>query len=314
MTAKQLRASLDSGQIRNEYLLFGDEPLLIDRALEAIRNALKVDESFDQDRFSLTEATIEDIMAKLYLMPLISAKRLIIVVNLEDVHDRDLVDFADAVNRNNPGNCLVMVYLLKKDVKYYKNVFKRLSSIFSNAECVDVMPDRDTIKKWIQSKIRRDKLNLNESMVKYLEEEFGNDITGLKNEFDKIENYLHEAGTIDKNNMKDLSRGLCNFDRYEMVNAFLDGRAEALTIFEELQPYLRTNAILVDALVRGMLGSARTRDNGMQVSKTKFQDILEQLILVDRKIKTSSIFTRLQMELFILHNAGGFKNGVSYGR
>ena len=55
MKAKQLREELSSGQIRNQYLLFGDEPLLIDRALEAIRSTLKIDESFDQERFSLAE-------------------------------------------------------------------------------------------------------------------------------------------------------------------------------------------------------------------------------------------------------------------
>ena len=314
MKAKQLRESLSSGRLHNQYLLFGDEPLLIDRELAAIRDAIKVNESFDQDRFSLIDATVEDIIAKLFLMPLGSDKRLVIVTDLEDVHENDLTDFADNVNRSSVGNCLVMIYLVKKDVKSHKNLLRKLKSIFPNAECVDVMPDPNTIKKWIQSKIRRDKLNLNDSMVNYLEEEFGSDITGLKNEFDKIENYLHETGAIDKCNMRNLAKGLCNIDKYEMVNAFLNGGAEALTIFEELQPYVRSNAVLVDALTRGILGRVRARDNVMKVSKTKLQDILEQLILVDRKIKTSSIFIRLQMELFILHNAGGLKNGVSYGR
>jgi DNA polymerase III delta subunit len=176
------------------------------------------------------------------------------------------------------------------------------------------MPERNEIRKWIQSKIRRDNLNLDNTMVNYLEEEFSNDITGLKNEFDKIENYLHEAGSINSTNMRDLAKGLCDFDRYQVVNAFLDGHAGALRTFEEFQPYLQTNAVMVDAMTRGIVSRARGRAKTLRTSKEALQEVLEQLIVVDKKIKTSSIFTRLLMELFILHNAGTFRNGASYGR
>jgi DNA polymerase III delta subunit len=314
MTQRQLKESLKSGEIHSHYVLIGDEPILIDRALNSIKETLKVDESFDLDRFSLPDAAVTDIAAKLYLMPLSSEKRLLIVTNLEEVTDSDLRDFANVVGRSNPGNCLVLTYKIKKGKKYYQSILKKLAAEFPNAECIVVMPERNEIRKWIQSKIRRDSLNLDNTMINYLEEEFSNDITGLKNEFDKIENYLHEAGAISSANMKDLAKGLCDFDRYQVVNAFLDGRSEALRTFEEFQPYLPTNAVLVDAMTRGLVSRARGRVKTWRASKEALQEILEQLIVVDKKIKTSSNFTRLLMELFILHNAGTFRNGASYGR
>ncbi|KPL14133.1 hypothetical protein AMJ74_03990 [candidate division WOR_3 bacterium SM1_77] len=314
MTERQLKESLKNGEIHSHYVLIGDEPILIDRALKTIKDTLEVEESFDLDQFSLPDATVTDIATKLYLMPLCSKKRLLIVKNLEDVSERDLQDFANVVNRDNSGNCLVLTHQIKKGKKYYESILKKLAATFPKAECVVIMPDRNEIKKWIQSKIRRDGLNLNNAMVNYLEEEFSNDITGLKNEFEKIENYLHETGSIDSAHMKDLAKGLCDVDRYQVVDAFLDGRPEALRIFEELQPYLPTNAVLVDAMTRGIVSRARGRVKTIQTSKATLQEVLEQLTVVDRKIKTSSIFTRLLMELFILHNAGTFKNGASYGR
>jgi hypothetical protein len=99
-----------------------------------------------------------------------------------------------------------------------------------------------------------------------------------------------------------------------VVAAFLGGRSNALRIFEELQPYLASNAMMVDSLTRGILRRARGKGNTMQARKTTLQAILRQLIAIDRKIKTSSLFIRLSMELFFLHNAGAFKNGASYGR
>jgi DNA polymerase III delta subunit len=314
MTDRQLKESLGHGEIHNQYVLVATEPILIDRSLNAIKEALKVEESFDVDRFSLPDATIEDILSKLYLTPFISKKRVVIVGNLEDVSERELEDFADTVNHGDSGNCLVLTYLISKGTKHYDNILKKLAAIFPKAECIIGIPSRNEIKKWIQSKIRRDRLGLDDSMVAYLEEEFRNDITGLKNEFDKIENYLEEVGSIQASEMKDLAKGLCDSDRYRVADAFIDGHPGTLAMFEELQPYIPTNAVMVDALTRRMINRVRKKVGTLQASRTSLQEILDQLIIMDRKIKTSSIFTRLLMELFILHNAGIFMNGASYGR
>jgi DNA polymerase III delta subunit len=314
MTRRQLTQFLKNGEADNRYLLVGDEPILIDRALKDIKDTLKIEESFDMEYFSLSDGSLEDIVSKLYLVPLKSAKRLLVVKNLENVSDRELDDFANVVRRNRSSNCLVLIYQMKKDARKPNVILKRLDAVFLGFSIVLVGPEPGEVKKWIREAIRRDNLNLNNAMVNYLEHEFSNDITGLKYELEKIGNYLHEAGTIDAKNMKDLAQGLCNFDLYQMVDAFLDGRSEVLSIFEELQPYLQKNAVVVDALTRGIAYRAVGRNDLTGVSKTKLQEILKQLIAVDRRIKTSSIFTRLLVELFFLRNAGTFRNGAQYGR
>ena len=314
MTQRQLNESLKKGQIRNHYVLVGYEPILIDRAVNTIKETVKVEESFDLDRFSLPDSTVADIAAKLYLTPINSKQRLLVVKNLEEVSAGELQDFADFAKRDTSGNCLILTYLLKKGKDKYKSVLKNITTAFPEAEVVLIMPERNEIRRWIQSKIRRDSLNLDNAMVSYLEEEFGNDITGLKNEFEKIENYMYEVGSIDSGKMRDLARGLCDFNRYQVADTLLDGRAEALCRYEELRPYLASDAIMVDAFARGVVKRVRGKGKTVHASKAALQDVLAQLIVVDKKIKTSSIFTRLLMELFILHNAGTFRNGASYGR
>jgi DNA polymerase III delta subunit len=316
MKEKQLNESLKNGEIKSQYLLMGSEPILIERALGAIRDALGVEESFDVDRFILPEVTTDDVVAKLYLMPLASEKRLLIVKNLEDVSKRDLDEFAEIINQHKSANCLVMTYVLKKDVKYYAKDLKNVIALFPDARYVDFTPARNEIKKWIRSKVERDKMNLDDAMIDYLEEEFSNDITGLKNELAKIENYLEEVGSMDKDKMRDLAKGLCNFDKYQMADAFLGGHPSTLRIFEEQLPYVdkKSMIIMVDSLTRRIQRRASGAGNPLQARKTTLQEILKQLIAIDRKIKTSSIFIHLSMELFFLQNAGAFKNGVSYGR
>lgn len=314
MTDRQLKESLGKGEVHNQYLLVGAEPILIDRSLSHIKEAVKAEESFDIDYFSLPDATTEEILSKVYLMPLSSKKRLLIVKDLEEVSNRELDDFASAVSRGNPENCVVLTYELSKGMRNYDRTLKRLAELFPKAECVIHVTERNEVKKWIRSRIRRDHLGLDDSMVTYLEEEFSNDITGLKNEFEKIENYLEEIGSIQAGEIKALSKGLCDFDRYKVAYAFVDGRPETLEMFEELQPYIPSNAVMVDAVTRSIISRARSREKTLQATRTSLQDILDQLIAVDRKVKTSSNFVRLLMELFILRNVGIFRNGVPYGR
>jgi DNA polymerase III delta subunit len=314
MTERQLRESLKKGELRNQYLLAGEEPLLIDRALDMIKNAVHAEATLDTDTFSLPDVGLEGVMEKLFLMPFGSKQRLIIVKDLEEVLASELNEFARAISRNSSGNCLVLVYRLKRDSRAKKQKLKELHDIFSNAEDVFLGADSRTVKRWIQAKVKRDGLKISDSLIEYLEKEFSNDVTGLKNEFNKIDNYLYEAGNINRDGMRDLAKGLCDLSKYQVVNALMKGRSDTLQIFEELEPSLPSSAVLVDALTRGIVYRACGKDGVTQTNRATLVEVVEQLVTIDRGIKTSSIFERLLMELFILRNAGAFKNGVLYGR
>ncbi|MDH4210014.1 MAG: hypothetical protein OEV79_00990 [candidate division WOR-3 bacterium] len=314
MTERQLNESLASGEIHNQYLLIGDEPILLERALTSIKEKIKVEEPFDLDSFSLPDAGLDDIMAKLFLMPFGSDRRLVVVKGLDDLPDGEQEDFDRAVSSSKSSNCLVLIYRLDKDATAKKRALTKLERRFMHAEHVVLGTEQGKVRKWIQSAINRDNLKLGGVMVTYLENEFGNDVTGLKHELDKIKNYLHEAGSIDSNGMKDLAKGLCDLTKYEMVNSFMNGSSDALQVFEELQTTSPKSAMLVDALARGIVNRARRKDGVTHTNRTALVDVVAQLAMIDRKVKTSSIFERLSMELFILQNAGAFKNGVRYGR
>lgn len=314
MTEGQLKESLKKGEIHNQYLLAGEEPLLIDRALDMIKKAVHAEATLDTDTFSLPEVGLDAVMEKLFLMPFSSKQRLIVVKDLEEVLKDELNEFAETVSGNRSGNCLVLIYRLKRDSKSKRRKLKELHEIFPNAEDVFLAADNRTVKRWIQNRVKRDGLKLGDSLIEYLEKEFSNDVTGLKNELNKIDNYLYEAGNINRDGMRDLAKGLCDLSKYQMVKALMKGRSDALQIYEELEPSLPSNAVLVDALTRGIIYRACGKDGVAHTNRSTLVKVVEQLVAIDRGIKTSSIFPRLSMELFILRNAGAFKNGVIYGR
>lgn len=314
MNEREVRELLKKGEVYNQYILIGDEQLLIDNTVRTIKDASKVNESFDLDTFFISETPIEDIMSKFYLTPFASTQRFIIVKNLEELDYRALTNFAKFMNSTSSKNCLVMTYRVKKSEKKFDKVYKKIAGLFKNAKGVASCPNKALIHKWIISKVKRDNLNLSPSTIRYLEDEFSNDITGLKNEFEKIENYLYEAKTLDTDGIKDLAKGLCDFNKYQIVDAFLKGEGDSIKLLEELRPYLRSYAEIVDALTRGLVFYTQRNRDAFRFSKKSITSILDEIIKIDRRVKKSSYFANLMLELFFLKNANLFKKGAMYAR
>jgi DNA polymerase III delta subunit len=312
MNDRELREQLKDGRVHNQYLFIGTEPLLIENAVKAIKNTLKVDESFDYDSFSISETSVDDIVSKLYLSPFASTRRLVVIKNLEELDTKELGAFADAINVVRTNNCVILTYITSKEYQKYNN-YKRIANKFPHAEDITFIPDKKLIHRWIVAKIKKDNLNLSTSMIHYLEEEFSNDITGLKNEFDKIENYLHEAKSLNPDSMKDLAQGLCDFNKYHLVDTFLDGKPETFACFEELRPYLRSYAEIVDALTRGILNHIQRKGNVNETVHASAKGILDEVTDIDRKVKTSSFFVHLLLELLILHRLRLYAKGAVHG-
>lgn len=312
MDDQDVRTSIKNGDIRSQYLLLGSEPLIMEKTIQSIEEQLDIDRSFDHDTFSLPETPIEDVLSKLYSVAFASPRRFIIARNMEELDQKSLVGFADAINRTRNENCLVMTYLLSKDEKKVKSIEKKLQELFSNAQCVTYRTDKDQVRTWIAAKVKKDHLPLSTVMMQYLEDQFNNDVTGLKNEFDKIENYLAETSSISHEHIQDLAKGLCDCNVYQMIDGFLKGKAQSIALFEELQPYLRDYREIVGALAWGIMNHAQHAYSVLHTGKT-LRRILDEIAVLDRSVKAGSQFSTIRLELFFLRNAQVFRKGAVNG-
>jgi len=300
MTDRQFRETIGKGVIESHYLLASNEGLLIDNAIKAIKEALKVDESFDLDIFSLSETPIEEIASRLYITPLASARRLLVVRDLEELDNKDLISFADLIGNVKTDNCIVMVYRIEKEKRNVDNSYRKMLELMPALTSVIFTPDKELIHKLIINKVQRDNLKLSSSVIGYLEEEFKNDVTGLKNEFEKIDNYLHETKKSDIADIKDLAVGLCDFDRYVLADEFYDGKPMLVEHFERLKPYLSSYAEIVAALTWGLVRRLRAKKTRQVFSNAKVKEIVNDIVMIDRKTKRSSYFAHLLMDIFLM--------------
>lgn len=312
MTDRELREKLKQNKIASQYVLIGEEPLLIENAISAIKDTLNVEDGFDFESFSINEVPVNDIIAKLVTSPFLSARRMIIAKNLEELDKRELMQFAKTIAKISTQNCFIMTYRLDKHEKRQTGIWKNIGNLFPHAQCVMFESGKQHIHKWIVTKNKRDNLQLSPSTIHYLEEEFQNDITGLKNEFDKIENYLHEAKNLDGEAIRTLAKGLCDFNKYAVVDAYVKGNKNAFLLLEELKPYLNSCAEIVDALARSLLYFSQRlhNENALQTVKTTLCDIVD----IDHAVKRGSQFDYTMLELLFLKKDRMVKKGAKYGR
>jgi len=312
MDATTFYKEVEQGAVCTQYLLMGSEPLLIEKMVNKIKEVLHVNEAFDYDTVFAPDTSLDEVLAKYYSSPLSSSKRLIVLKNIEELDASTLSQYVDTFNNAPSQNCLVMTYRLDKHKKY-KATCKKLGSLFKNALCVNHQSDRRSVHKWIETKIKRDGLNIAPAMARYLEEEFKNDITGLKNEFDKIENYLSESQSLDAGTMQALAQGLSDVSKYYVVDTFLKGQNDTLVHFENLKPSLRSYAEIVYALVRGLMSYAERRYRPINFGKTTLSTLFGEIVTIDRRVKMGTQFGHLMLELFFLKNAHLFRKGALHG-
>ncbi|MEO0123132.1 MAG: DNA polymerase III subunit delta [candidate division WOR-3 bacterium] len=297
--------------IYNHYLIMSDEQILIDNMINDIKKALKINESFDFETCSIQEYDYSDIINKIFTSPFVSPKRMLVLKNIEKKKISELQEFADMLKNVPKSCCLIMVYYADKKLsrKRVSEDFKKVCEVFPDAHFVVLMPDDTTVYRWIMKKMEAIGLKDRHEIIDYLMEEFSDDVSGMKNEIQKIENYLFQKKQMGLSELKDISQGLTEYDIYRVANSFFQRKAETIKQFLKIQPYLKSPLVLIDALSRVLCNYAKKSKNDKTI-----QHITAELSRIDNRVKTGSDFAELNLEIFFIKNLGGLNKGAMYGK
>ncbi|MEO0136603.1 MAG: DNA polymerase III subunit delta [candidate division WOR-3 bacterium] len=285
----------------NHYLIISAESVLINNTIEEIKKSLNVDENFDVEICSITEQEYSDIINKIYTAPFVSPKRVVVLKNIEREDLNRLREFARLLPAVPPSCCLIMVYKIEDKQSKKRNLenFKKVCEIFPQAHSVTLIPDEATVYHWILKKLHNMGLKDRPELVAYLMEEFTDDLTGLKNELQKIENYLFQMQEIDIRRMKELAPGLTDDNIYLIANKFFQSNPEALKDFVRAEVYLRTSLPMIGLLARMLCDYATRYRNDMWIRR-----LGTELAYLDNRAKRGSEFLELNMEIFFIKNLG----------
>lgn len=318
------------------YLFIGKENYLIDDTIDRMKSKY-IDKSLESINYTILSGKNtdqDDILNACETLPFMSEKRLVILNDLdlflEDGinDDKEFYKYLETIG----NHCLFIIRdnneNLKKTTKFYK-FFKK------NDRVVDFNKlNKPQLKTWVERQLDKNKKTMTASNINYfmdrslyLSRNSDIDLYNLKGELDKLISYT-DSNEITKMDIESTSKGSSDKNIFDLLASISEKNTDrALSIFNHLyslnEPALKI-CFMITRQVRLLINYKLYKDKGYQdqdirtklkikpyeLSKISQQsrqysirDLkgqLDDLLIADRKLKTSSSDDRLIMEMLIV--------------
>ena len=203
MLPQELFKNIENGRINSLYCFFGEEELLIEEAVNKIKNKLlhPKTKDFDFDLIHVKEGDGINILTASLTLPLTSPKRVVIIKDAERLSQRDIDDLTPLIE--NPPKTTVVIFLfatLKTKTHDPKSRIKELISRINKTGSVVEFKKlyRDKMVKWLEEEVKKYNKKIYGEAIELFIEIVGKDLRKLKNELSAIaQKYSYEL--VDKN-------------------------------------------------------------------------------------------------------------------
>jgi DNA polymerase-3 subunit delta len=234
LNSRQLRSHLSSG-VAPVYLISGDEPLIVDEALDAIRAAAAKQGVVDRE-VHVAERGFDwsELAAGLQNLSLFSTHRLI-EVRLPSGKPGDRgAKFLSAVAANSLPDTILLVTTPGLDSRAVKS--KWVSSLARDAVWVALRaPDTAALPKWISDRLHRAGLAADSEALELLAARVEGNLLAAKQEIDKLV-LLAEDGRVTVDTVRAAVSDGARFDVFQLTDAALTGnRTRAARVLHGLQ-------------------------------------------------------------------------------
>jgi len=241
---EDLDRELRGGLIRPAYLLAGDEPLLRDESLAAIRRAVLADglADFNFDSFdakSLRPGTLIDALRSL---PVMAARRLVLLRDVPRPREKQLESGGNPSDEGQFSEALLQALVLLKDgtissvlVVQAVTVDRRSKWVkaFGEPACVvDCKPPTKTreLATFVREEARKQNVTLAEGVPELLAEAVGPQLLVLRREIEKLALFCEPGNKIQRSDVVGLVTHIAEEPIWQLSDAISEGRAEAALI------------------------------------------------------------------------------------
>lgn len=232
------------------YLLWGEEPLFIDKLAELFTSTLipLEEQGFNQSVLYGGDKSVDcrTILGEAMRFPMMGARTLVLVRDAQQV--RDLDDIAPYLDNLPTTSCLVLCYRKKLDKRkaLYK-AFERLGSMYESSR----LPE-SRIPEFIIKSFAAQRMQIDQTAAQLMAEHTGNDLEKILGEVDKLSIVLGKQGGIVTPELIERHVGISReFNNFELLRAIIErnatrafGIAHHFAANERLYPIQMTLPIL----------------------------------------------------------------------
>lgn len=327
--AQKFYRDLDAGELSPVYLIYGEEPYLLQQALERFRAAVLSPETldFNYNQYYAGDADIGHVRDAVEMLPMMSPRRLVILREAQELNDKEWAELEPVLQA--PVDSTVFAVFASRIDKRKKAV----RTLLEKAACLEFKrPYENQIPAWIQHIAGGLGLSLADDAIHLLHKLVGNHLTEIEGELKKLADYVGDRKTVEladvaaavsrtrEENVFDFARAVGEADRVkalEQLVHLLDQGQSEVGIVAMVARHLRLLMLVKKGQDDGLYGAKLAAaaqvppyflDQYLQQTKLwtarKLENALVVLAETDKALKSSPLSSHIWLENMVLKISG----------
>ncbi|SFU99677.1 DNA polymerase III subunit delta [Butyrivibrio sp. INlla21] len=227
---KQLNEDITSGNLKQCYLVYGEEAYLRLQNRDKLVKAMGGDaSSMNFTRYEGDACDPAAIIDMAETMPFLSDKRVILVEN-SGFFKSGCPELADYLKE--PAEAAYFIFV-EKEVDRRKDIYKAAAKLGLDINCDE--QDEDTLKRWIASKFRSEGKNISAGAVAFLIDRVGTDMSNISTEIEKLVCYCIDRDEVTNADIEAVCANWITSRIFAMTDAIVEkNRKKAIDLYYDL--------------------------------------------------------------------------------
>ena len=295
-----LNQDIKDKTFRRVYLLFGDEPFLVNSYKKRLREAIAGDDTMNYNYFEGKGMNVNEIIGLADTMPFFAERRLVLVDGsgfFKSSAPEELVNYIPEIPES---TCMVFV---ESEVDKRNKLYKKVKDNGYAAELKK--QDADQLMRWAAGILSKDGKKITRQVMEYFMERTGDDMENIRMELEKLICYTMGREVITKEDVEAVGTVHVTNRIFEMVTAIVAGNTrKAMDLYEDLltlkeppmgaQKSEIASRVKVPPFVAGkLMAQARA------FTREQILSYVEFCVESEEAVKTGRLSDRLAVELLI---------------
>ena len=212
------------------YLLFGDEPFLVNSYKKRLREAITGDDTMNYNYFEGKGPDVKEIISLADTMPFFAERRLVLIDGsgfFKSSAPEELVNYIPEIPES---TCMVFV---ESEVDKRNKLYKKVKDNGYAAELKK--QDADQLMRWAAGILSKDGKKITRQVMEYFMERTGDDMENIRMELEKLICYTMGREVITKEDVEAVGTVHVTNRIFEMVTAIVAGNTrKAMDLYEDL--------------------------------------------------------------------------------
>ena len=225
-----LNQDIKDKTFRRVYLLFGDEPFLVNSYKKRLREAIAGDDTMNYNYFEGKGPDVKEIISLADTMPFFAERRLVLIDGsgfFKSSAPEELVNYIPEIPES---TCMVFV---ESEVDKRNKLYKKVKDNGYAAELKK--QDADQLMRWAAGILSKDGKKITRQVMEYFMERTGDDMENIRMELEKLICYTMGREVITKEDVEAVGTVHVTNRIFEMVTAIVAGNTrKAMDLYEDL--------------------------------------------------------------------------------